>query len=156
MSKTKAKQKARKLLVQALYSWELGGTDLETIEVNFHLDNDMTKVDGELFKAVLFGVPQNLDTVDSAYQKYLDREEEKLDPVSRAILRLTSYELIFSIEVPYKVAINEGVNLAKTFGPTDAFKFINGVLDRVAVDTRAVVSPPTKATLYWLAISAKP
>lgn len=138
MSKTKAKQKARKLLVQALYSWELGGTDLETIEVNFHLDNDMTKVDGELFKTVLFGVPQNLDKVDSAYQKYLDREEEKLDPVSRAILRLTSYELIFSIEVPYKVAINEGVNLAKTFGPTDAFKFINGVLDRVAVDTRDV------------------
>jgi N utilization substance protein B len=138
MSKTNAKQKARKLLVQALYSWELGGTDLETIEVNFHLDNDMTKVDGELFKTVLFGVPQNLDKVDSAYQKYLDREEEKLDPVSRAILRLTSYELIFSIEVPYKVAINEGVNLAKTFGPTDAFKFINGVLDRVAVDTRAV------------------
>ena len=138
MSKTKAKQKARKLLVQALYSWELGGTDLETIEVNFHLDNDMTKVDGELFKTVLFGVPQNLDKVDSAYQKYLDRDEEKLDPVSRAILRLTSYELIFSIEVPYKVAINEGVNLAKTFGPTDAFKFINGVLDRVAVDTRAV------------------
>ena len=138
MSKTKAKQKARKLLVQALYSWELGGTDLETIEVNFHLDNDMTRVDGELFKTVLFGVPQNLDKVDSAYQKYLDREEEKLDPVSRAILRLTSYELIFSIEVPYKVAINEGVNLAKTFGPTDAFKFINGVLDRVAVDTRAV------------------
>ncbi len=138
MSKTKAKQKARKLLVQALYSWELGGTDLETIEVNFHLDNDMTKVDGELFKTVLFGVPQNLDKVDSAYQKYLDREEEKLDPVSRAILRLTSYELIFSIEVPNKVEINEVVNLAKTFGPTDAFKFINGVLDRVAVDTRAV------------------
>jgi N utilization substance protein B len=138
MSKTKAKQKARKLLVQALYSWELGGTDLHTIEVNFHLENDMSKVDTELFKTILFGVPQNLEQIDSAYQKYLDREEEKLDPVSRAILRLTAYELIFSIEVPYKVAINEGVNLAKTFGPTDAFKFINGVLDRVAADTRAV------------------
>ena len=138
MSKTKAKQKARKLLVQALYSWELGGTDLETIEVNFHLENDMSKVDAELFKTILFGVPKNLEKIDSAYQKYLDREEEKLDPVSRAILRLTTYELIFSIEVPYKVAINEGVNLAKTFGPTDAFKFINGVLDRVAADTRAV------------------
>ena len=138
MSKTKAKQKARKLLVQALYSWELGGTDLETIEVNFHLENDMSKVDTELFKTILFGVPQNLEQIDSAYQKYLDREQEKLDPVSRAILRLTTYELMFSIEVPYKVAINEGVNLAKTFGPTDAFKFINGVLDRVAVDTRAV------------------
>ena len=138
MSKTKAKQKARKLLVQALYSWELGGTDLETIEVNFHLENDMSKVDTELFKTILFGVPQNLEQIDSAYQNYLDREQEKLDPVSRAILRLTTYELMFSIEVPYKVAINEGVNLAKTFGPTDAFKFINGVLDRVAADTRAV------------------
>lgn len=138
MSKTKAKQKARKLLVQALYSWELGGTDMQTIEVNFHLENDMNKVDTELFKTILFGVPQNLEQIDSSYQKYLDREEEKLDPVSRAILRLTAYELIFCIEVPYKVAINEGVNLAKTFGPTDAFKFINGVLDRVAADTRAV------------------
>ena len=138
MSKTKAKQKARKLLVQALYSWDLGGTDLETIEVNFHLENDMNKVDTELFKTILFGAPQNLEQIDSAYQKYLDREQEKLDPVYRAILRLTTYELMFSIEVPYKVAINEGVNLAKTFGPTDAFKFINGVLDRVAADTRAV------------------
>ncbi len=138
MSKTKAKQKARKLLVQALYSWDLGGTDLETIEVNFNLENDMSKVDTELFKTILFGAPQNLEQIDGAFQKYLDREQEKLDPVSRAILRLTTYELIFSIEVPYKVAINEGVNLAKTFGPTDAFKFINGVLDRVAADTRAV------------------
>ena len=138
MSKTKAKQKARKLLVQALYSWDLGGTDLETIEINFHSENDMSKVDTELFKTILFGAPQNLEQIDGAFQKYLDREQEKLDPVSRAILRLTTYELIFSIEVPYKVAINEGVNLAKTFGPTDAFKFINGVLDRVAADTRAV------------------
>ncbi|MDA8944585.1 transcription antitermination factor NusB [Porticoccaceae bacterium] len=138
MSKTKAKQKARKLLVQALYSWDLGGTDLETIEVNFNLENDMSKVDTELFKTILFGAPQNLEQIDGAFQKYLDREQEKLDPVSRAILRLTTYELMFSIEVPYRVAINEGVNLAKTFGPTDAFKFINGVLDRVAADTRAV------------------
>jgi N utilization substance protein B len=98
----------------------------------------MSKVDTELFKTILFGAPQNLEQIDGAFQKYLDREQEKLDPVSRAILRLTTYELMFSIEVPYKVAINEGVNLAKTFGPTDAFKFINGVLDRVAADTRAV------------------
>ena len=138
MSKTKAKQKARKLLVQALYSWDLGGTDLETIEVNFHLENDMSKVDTELFKTILFGAPQNLEQIDGAFQKYLDREQEKLDPVSRAILRLTTYELMFSIEVPYRVAINEGVQLAKTFGPTDAFTSINGVLDRVAADTRAV------------------
>lgn len=138
MSKTKAKQKARKLLVQALYSWELGGIDLQTIEVNFHTENDMSKVDSDLFKTVLFDVPKNLEKIDEAYESYLDREQDQLDPVSRAILRIATYELLFSIEVPYKVAINEGVNLAKTFGPTDAYKFINGVLDRVAAQSRAV------------------
>jgi N utilization substance protein B len=138
MSKTKAKQKARKLLVQALYSWELGGTDLQTIEVNFHLENDMSKIDTGLFKKVLYEVPENLAKIDEAYQPYIDREQDQLDPVSRAVLRIATYELLFSIEVPYKVAINEGVNLAKTFGPTDAYKFINGVLDRVAAQARAV------------------
>ena len=138
MSKTKAKQKARKLLVQALYSWELGGTDLQTIEVNFHLENDMSKIDTDLFKKVLYEVPENLAKIDEAYQPYLDREQDQLDPVSRAVLRIATYELLFSIEVPYKVALNEGVNLAKTFGPTDAYKFINGVLDRVAAQARAV------------------
>ena len=138
MSKTKVKQKARKLLVQALYSWELGGVDLQTIEVNFHTENDMSKVDSDLFKTVLFDVPKNLEKIDEAYESYLDREQDQLDPVSRAILRIATYELLFSIEVPYKVAINEGVNLAKTFGPTDAYKFINGVLDRVAAQSRTL------------------
>lgn len=138
MSKTKAKQKARKLSVQALYSWELGGIDLQTIEVNFHIENEMSKVDTDLFKTLLYEVPKNLTKIDEAYQPHLDREQDQLDPVSRSILRITTYELLFSIEVPYKVAINEGVNLAKTFGPTDAYKFINGVLDRVAAQARAV------------------
>lgn len=138
MSKTKAKQKARKLLVQALYSWELGGIDLQTIEVNFHIGNDMSKIDRDLFKKVLYEVPKNLSKIDECYRPYLDREQDQLDPVSRAILRIATYELLFSIEVPYKVAINEGVNLAKTFGPTDAYKFINSVLDRVAAQSRAV------------------
>jgi N utilization substance protein B len=138
MSKTKAKQKARKLSLQALYSWDMGGIDLQTIEVNFHTENDMSKVDTDLFKSLLYDVPKNLEKIDEAYQPHLDREQNQLDPVSRAILRISTYELLFSIEVPYKVAINEGVNLAKTFGPTDAYKFINGVLDRVAIQTRAV------------------
>lgn len=138
MSKTKAKQKARKLSVQALYSWELGGIDLQTIEVNFHIENDMSKVDTDLFKTLLYEVPKNLAKIDEAYQPHLDRQQDQLDPVSRSILRITTYELLFSIEVPYRVAINEGVNLAKTFGPTDAYKFINGVLDRVAAQARAV------------------
>ena len=130
MSKPKQKQKARRLLVQALYSWDVGGTDLIDIEAEFHVDNDMAKVDSSLFHDILFGVPKNLAEIDSSYTPHLDRENKELDPVSRAVLRIASYELLYSIEVPYKVVINEGVNLAKTYGPTDAFKFINGVLDK--------------------------
>ena len=138
MSKPKMRQKARRLLVQALYSWDVGGTDLITIEAEFHVDNNMATVDKELFHDVLFGVPKNLREIDAAYELYLDREQEQLDPVSRAILRLSTYEMIHRIDVPYKVVINEGVNLAKTFGPTDAFKFVNGILDQVAIAKRAI------------------
>ena len=83
-------------------------------------------------------MPKNLAALDTAYEPYLDRENKELDPVSRAVLRLSCYEMLFSIDVPYKVVINEGVNLAKTYGPTDAYKFINGVLDKVAIEKRAV------------------
>lgn len=138
MSKPKQKQKARRLLVQALYSWDVGGTNLIDIEAEFHVDNDMAKVDSSLFHDILFGVPKNLAEIDSSYTPHLDRENKELDPVSRAVLRIASYELLYSIEVPYKVVINEGVNLAKTYGPTDAFKFINGVLDKVAIDKRGI------------------
>ena len=138
MSKPKQKQKARRLLVQALYSWEVGGTDLIDIEAEFHVDNDMGKVDTSLFHDILFGVHKHLAEIDASYEPNLDRENKDLDPVSRAVLRIASYEMLYSIEVPYKVVINEGVNLAKTYGPTDAFKFINGVLDKVAVDKRAI------------------
>ena len=138
MSKPKMRQKARRLLVQALYSWDVGGTYLITIEAEFHVDNNMATVDKELFHDVLFGVPKNLREIDAAYELYLDREQEQLDPVSRAILRLSTYEMIHRIDVPYKVVINEGVNLAKTFGPTDAFKFVNGILDQVAIAKRAI------------------
>ena len=138
MSKPKMRQKARRLLVQALYSWDVGGTDLITIEAEFHVDNNMATVDKELFHDVLFGVPKNLREIDAAYELYLDREQEQLDPVSRAILRLSTYEMIHRIDVPYKVVINEGVNLAKTFRPTDAFKFVNGILDQVAIAKRAI------------------
>jgi len=144
MSKTKGKQKARRLLVQALYSWELSGTDLASIEAEFHTDNDMSKVDTQLFRNLLYAVPKHLHKIDAAYQPHLDRQQDQLDPVSRAILRIATYELLYSIEVPYKVVINEGVNLAKTFGPTDAFKFINGVLDRVAAEKRTVEITATK------------
>ena len=85
---------------------------------------------------MLYGIPAKQDEVDDVYAVYLDRECKSLDFVSKALLRIGSYELSFRIDVPYKVAINEAVNLAKKFGPTDAYKYINGILDKVAIDKR--------------------
>ena len=137
MTTLRARQKARRLVVQALYSWEIGGIDVSAIESHFLATNDMEKVDTDLFHDILFGVATNWLEIDQTFEPYLDRNREHLDPVSRAVLRLSTFEMLYSIQVPYKVVINEAVNLAKTFGPEDAFKFINGVLDKVAVNSRA-------------------
>ena len=137
MTTLRARQKARRLVVQALYSWEIGGIDVSAIESHFLATNDMEKVDTDLFHDILFGVATNWIEIDQTFEPYLDRNREHLDPVSRAVLRLSTFEMLYSIQVPYKVVINEAVNLAKTFGPEDAFKFINGVLDKVAVNSRA-------------------
>ena len=138
MTTLRARQKARRLVVQALYSWEIGGVDVSAIESHFLASNDMEKVDTDLFHDILFGVATNWIEIDQTFEPYLDRNREHLDPVSRAVLRLSTFEMLYSNQVPYKVVINEAVNLAKTFGPEDAFKFINGVLDKVAVNSRAI------------------
>ena len=138
MTKARERQKARRMLVQALYSWDLGGSDVASVEAQFHADNNMTKVDTKLFHEVLFGVSKNLAEVDGTFEPFLDRDNGLLDPVSRAVLRVVTYEMLYSFDVPYKVVINEGINLAKTYGPTDAYKYVNGILDQVASMKRAL------------------
>lgn len=130
------RKRSRNLLVQAMYQWQLAGADLNRIEAEFHTDNDMSRVDAEYFSELLHGIPSHLDTIDAAFEPFLDRKLSELDPVSLAILRLSTYEFLYRIDVPYKVVINEGVNLTKSFGPTDAHKYVNGVLDKVAGRTR--------------------
>ncbi len=138
MSLPSTRKKARQLLVQAMYQWQVSGSDISSIEAEFFTDNNMTKVDTKFFKELLHGIPGKLDDVDGAYELYLDRGSKDLDPISQALLRIGSYELCYRIDVPYKVVINEAVNLAKKFGPTDAYKYINGILDKVALVKRAV------------------
>lgn len=137
MASTASRRKrSRSLLVQALYQWQLAGASLNRIEAEFHTDNDMSRVDVDFFSELLHGVPGNLDAIDAAFEPFLDRKISELDPVSLAVLRLSTYEFLYRIDVPYKVVINEGVNLTKTFGPTDAHKYVNGVLDKVASKIR--------------------
>lgn len=137
-SNASRRKRSRSLLVQALYQWQLARADLNSIEAEFHTDNDMSRVDPEYFSELLHGIPAHLDAIDAAFEPFLDRKLGDLDPVSLAILRLSTYEFLYRIDVPYKVVINEGVDLTKKFGPTDAHKYVNGVLDKVAANTRTV------------------
>lgn len=130
---------ARHYAMQALYQWQMAGASLNVIEAEFRVDNDMTNVDLEYFHDLLHGVPAHLSDIENAFETFLvDRSLKELDPVTRALLRLATYEFLHRLDVPYKVVINEAVSLAKKFGAEDSHKFINGVLDKTAAVTRAV------------------
>jgi len=137
-TKPSNRKKARHLLVQALYQWQLSGTAITNIEAEFFSDNDMAQVDTAYFRELLHGIPAGLASVDEAFRNFLDRNLDDLDPISLAVLRIGTYELLFRVDVPYKVVINEAVNLAKSFGPEDAHKYVNSILDRVAASSRGV------------------
>ena len=130
---------ARHYAMQALYQWKMAGSTLNTIEAEFRVDNDMSHVDVEYFHEILHGVPEHLSDIEATFEPFLvERSLAELDPVTQALLRMSTYELKFRIDVPYKVVINEAVSLAKKFGAEDSHKFINGVLDKAAAVVRAV------------------
>ncbi|MFI8482400.1 transcription antitermination factor NusB [Pseudomonas sp. NPDC078700] len=135
--KTLARREARTLAMQALYSWHVAGQPLNEIEAQFRVDNDFTAVDGAYFHEILHGVPRQKSEIDSSFEPLLDRPLDEIDPVELAILRLSTYELRNRVDIPYRVVINEGIELAKVFGATDGHKFVNGVLDKLAPRLRA-------------------
>lgn len=131
------RRKARHYALQALYQWHMAGAALADIEAEFRTDYDFAKVDLEFFQDITHSVPARVDELESLFEPYLiDRSLEELDPIERAVLRLGTYELSQRIDVPYKVAINESVALAKKFGAAESHKFINGVLDKLARQLR--------------------
>ena len=133
-----ARRKARRFALQALYQWQVSGSGLGDIEAEFRTDNDMSKVDDEYFHDILHGVPKEKSVLDDKIQPFLDRRIDELTPVELAILRLGAFEMCHRIDVPYKVVINEAIELAKTFGATDGHKYVNGVLDKLAQRERMV------------------
>ena len=132
------RRKARHYGMQALYQWHMAGASLGDIEAEFRGDYDFSQVDLDYFQALLHGVPACVDELESALAPMLDRKLDDLDPIERTLLRMGMYELTQRIDVPYKVVINEEVALAKKFGATDSYKYINGVLDKAARQLRKV------------------
>lgn len=131
------RKRARDLLVQALYQWQLSDSPAEQIEAEFRADNGR-KVEWDFFHQALTSIIENKAAIDAMFVPHLDRALAELDPVEVGILRLGVFEFSRRIDVPYKVVINEYVELAKKYGSTDSHKFINGVLDKAAQQLRAL------------------
>lgn len=132
------RKRARDLLVQALYQWQLSQSAAEQIEAEFRADNGR-KVDWEYFHQALSTIIGNPVEMDALFlQHIVDRDASQLDPIEIGILRLGSFELAKRIDVPYKVVINECVELAKKYGAAESHKFVNGVLDKAAQQLRAL------------------
>ena len=123
---------ARKLALQALYRWQLNDSPWQDLVQEFGEAEDMTRADADYFRTLVEGVWRGREELDARLASFSDRAPGLLDPVERAVLLIALYELTARPEVPYRVAINEAVGLAKRFGATDGFKFVNAVLDRAA------------------------
>lgn len=132
-----ARKQSRKAAVQALYQWQMAAQNLSDIEKQFREENANAKMDFEYFVDLLHNVPANLSELDDLIEPFVDRSMKEINPVELAILRLGTYELNNRIDIPYRVVINEGVNLTKKFGADKGHKFVNGVLDKLAKKLRS-------------------
>ena len=128
---------ARRALVQAIYQWQIAQHDASEIRSQFANSGTLKKADRAFFDRCLHGIITETEDLDSAFAPYLDRKVNELNQVERAILRAGTFELSACPDVPFKVVLDEYISLAKTFGAEDSYKYVNGVLDRVARDFRA-------------------
>jgi N utilization substance protein B len=128
---------ARRAALQALYQWQLNPSSLVELEMQFINDPSIQLGSREFFSGLLQGVLTNLETVDAAFVNLLDRPIVQLNPVELSVLRLGTYELLAMPETPYRVIINESIELAKTFGAEGGHAYVNGVLDKLGKTLRA-------------------
>jgi N utilization substance protein B len=128
-----ARHNARHHALQAMYQWQLSHTPISDIEAQFiahHITNK--KIDLDYFKELIRAVPAQQEELDQEMIPFLSRPIDELDPIELAILRLSIYELSKRIDIPYRVVINEALELTKKFGSVEGYKFVNGILDQVA------------------------
>ena len=134
------RHRARGFALQGIYAWLIRGADglQESAAIDAHIrgEPNFNTCDTEWYRIILFGVMRDANALQEQFKPYVDRGLKELSPIEHAVLLLGTYELVNHTEVPYRATINEAVELAKSFGGTDGFKFVNGVLDRVASQVR--------------------
>lgn len=139
--KKSARRQAREFALQGVYAWIISGFSPQEVgAIDAHIQNegkeDFANADVTWYKTLLYGVFEQHERLRESFQGFLDRNVNELSPIEHAVLLLATYELVHSVDVPYRVTINEAVELTKEFGGVDGFKFVNGVLDKVAAQVR--------------------
>lgn len=139
-----ARRLAREIAMQGLYRWLLAGGESQAAEADVRDMDGFARADRAHFDALLHGCVEQAAAIDAVLVRHIDRATRLLSPVEHAVLMIGVYELTHCLDVPYRVVINEGVELAKTFGGTDGHKYVNGVLDRCATDLRPNEARPAR------------
>ncbi|HLD10005.1 MAG TPA: transcription antitermination factor NusB [Methylophilaceae bacterium] len=130
------RRKSRELALKGIYRNFMNQSELPQIERDMTDDPDFARADEDYFRQLLEGVSKNMAELDGRLAHFADRKMAGLSPIEHAILCISAYELIYDPSIPYRVAINEGVELAKLYGGTDGHKYVNGVLDKLAAEVR--------------------
>ena len=133
---SKARSRARRMAMQALYEWQVAKNSPFDIFKTYCAEQDLKKVDEEYFRDLLLNTAEHQTQLDEMMAGSLDRPIDEVDPIEMAILRLACYEMVHRLDVPYRVVINEAIELAKTFGAEAGHKFVNGIMDKVALIAR--------------------
>ena len=132
------RRRARELALQGLYQWLLSGDDAGVIDAHMREQDEFERADRAHYDALLHGCIAEAAALDAVLAKHVDRRTNQLSPIEHGVLLIGAYELTHCLDIPYRVAINEAVELAKSFGGTDGHKYVNGVLDKAAGDLRPV------------------
>jgi transcription antitermination protein NusB len=136
IKKINNRRKSRELIMKSIYRGLVNKFDIKQLEKDIHDDPDFIRADEEFYNEIMKGVFKNLKSLKTEISTYLDRPYEELSPIELSIMYSSLYELKYSHSVPYKVVINEAIEVAKSFGGADGYKYINGVLNQAAEKNR--------------------
>jgi N utilization substance protein B len=136
--KTSSRTRARRLALQGLYEWQVSDNKPAEIETQYLIEKETGNVDVGYFRELIRKIPLHCDELDSHIAPLISRPLNEVDLVELAVLRLGTYELVFHPEIPYRVVINEAVELAKMFGADQGHRFVNGIMDRLAASLRSL------------------
>jgi transcription antitermination protein NusB len=136
------RRRSRELALQGLYEWQIGRADVKIVDAHMREQDGFGRCDAEHFDALLHGCIAEVASLDALIARHADRKTELLSPVEHGVLMIGVYELTHCLQIPYRVAINEAVELAKSFGGTDGHKYVNGVLDKAAAELRPLEWTP--------------